>query len=390
MRILIINNTYGFLGGTEKYVRDIKNALKRRGHYVYVVAVEKVGDYNINEENLTFTKELLLDDIGKDIKFILNKTNPDIIFINNFSNAQLIEKLIKIKPVCRFLHDYSPLCLGWSKVIRFTGNICEYPLGPWCIPCALYSHTISYRPKIMLRQIKLKFYEQRVLSKIKNIIVASRYMKECLISNDFEDARIDINPYFINLPDVTDVSYENFILFVGRIWEQKGLQFLIKALAYCDKCINLKIIGDGPYLKTIITQIKNTNLSHRIEILGMLPYEKISEYYKNCLVVVVPSIWPEPFGIVGVESMSFQKPVVAFDVGGIKDWLLNGETGFLVKRGDVRGLADKINFLLNNKTVAVEMGRKGREIVAQKFTEERHVNHLEEIFTKTLDSVNNN
>jgi glycosyltransferase involved in cell wall biosynthesis len=80
--------------------------------------------------------------------------------------------------------------------------------------------------------------------------------------------------------------------------------------------------------------------------------------------------------MVGIEAMSYGRPVVAFNVGGIPEWLEDGATGFLVRPHDTRELASKITYLLEKPFVAREMGRKGRERVRAKFSKEKHVADL--------------
>ena len=100
--------------------------------------------------------------------------------------------------------------------------------------------------------------------------------------------------------------------------------------------------------------------------------------------VVVPSTWPEPFGMVGIEAMAYGKPVIAFDVGGISEWLKDGETGFLVKLRDEVALAETLNLLLGDHSLAIRMGSKGREAVEKRFTPETHVDELLGRFQKEI------
>jgi glycosyltransferase involved in cell wall biosynthesis len=117
---------------------------------------------------------------------------------------------------------------------------------------------------------------------------------------------------------------------------------------------------------------------------GWLNQEKSSVYYHQASAVVIPSVWPEPFGMVGLEAMSYAKPVVAFHVGGIPEWLEDGVTGFLVPPGDVKGMAGKINLLLQNPKTAQEMGFRGREGVKEQFAADRYVAGLMETYHQCI------
>jgi len=95
---------------------------------------------------------------------------------------------------------------------------------------------------------------------------------------------------------------------------------------------------------------------------------------------VVSSVWPEPFGMVGPEAMRYGLPVVGFDAGGIKEWLIDGENGFLVPWMDTSGFAVRIEELLRNKELGRQLGRNGRERVNSVYSASRQVDRLEKIF----------
>jgi len=93
-------------------------------------------------------------------------------------------------------------------------------------------------------------------------------------------------------------------------------------------------------------------------------------------VVVVPSRWPEPFGVVGIEAMAHGRPVVAFGVGGIPDWLADGVGGFIVPPADVATMADRIAAVLAHPTEAEAMALRGRARVLREFSEAAHLAKL--------------
>jgi glycosyltransferase involved in cell wall biosynthesis len=219
-----------------------------------------------------------------------------------------------------------------------------------------------------------------------NLIVASRYMKNCLLQNGFEERKINILPYYCKDYGSRDRHFDDFILFVGRIWLYKGIQFLVRALKDLPKSLKLVIAGDGDYLNDIKSLAADLGLENRIIFLGRVSNDDLEQYYHKCLALAVPSIWAEPFGIIGIEAMASGKPVIAFDVGGISDWLEDNKSGFLVERGNVAGLVEKINILLNNRELAAKMGDCGRKLYEQKYTVEHHIEKLLEIFELIKES----
>jgi len=94
----------------------------------------------------------------------------------------------------------------------------------------------------------------------------------------------------------------------------------------------------------------------------------------------MPSLWPEPFGLVGIEAGASGRPVVASSTGGVGDWLRDGVNGVLVEPGDARALARALNELLADPGRRRELGTAARETVAARFTPERHVAALREAY----------
>jgi glycosyltransferase involved in cell wall biosynthesis len=101
---------------------------------------------------------------------------------------------------------------------------------------------------------------------------------------------------------------------------------------------------------------------------GFVPSGELKNFYQEASLLAVSSVWPEPFGLVGQEAMFYGLPVVGFDAGGIREWLLHGENGFLVRWKDIDGLALRIEQLLRDKDLGRRLGARGRELVSQQQT----------------------
>ena len=214
-------------------------------------------------------------------------------------------------------------------------------------------------------------------------------MTDTLAQSGVPQSRIAIVPPFVpDLPaiEATRSTGTSQVVFVGRVVREKGLQLLVRACKMISAGHRLIIVGDGPYRETIEKQVAEERLTHEVTFLGWTPPAQLSSQYQSAAVVAVPSIWPEPFGLIGPEAMSHCRPVVAFDVGGISDWLEDGQSGFLVRPGDVNGLAQKLELLLTEPTLAQEMGRRGRKIVEHSFGPERHLSGLLGAYHAAVDT----
>jgi glycosyltransferase involved in cell wall biosynthesis len=104
---------------------------------------------------------------------------------------------------------------------------------------------------------------------------------------------------------------------------------------------------------------------------------------KISTLLVLPSI-RDTFGMVLVEAGACERPVIAYDVGGPKEIIVDGENGFLVKPRDIKDLARKIGMILSNKKLAEAMGRIGRQIVERKFTWDKIVSEIESIYLLSM------
>jgi glycosyltransferase involved in cell wall biosynthesis len=103
--------------------------------------------------------------------------------------------------------------------------------------------------------------------------------------------------------------------------------------------------------------------------------------YERAQIVVVPSHWPEPFGLVGIEAMARGRPVVATATGGIPEWLADGETGILVEPGDAGALTRALAGLRGDPGRCARMGERGVAHVAEHFTAERYVEAISRAYS---------
>ena len=178
-----------------------------------------------------------------------------------------------------------------------------------------------------------------------------------------------------------------YVLFVGRMTRQKGLLYLLKAASKLDPDAQLVLCAgdaDTPEMKAelegMVANLKKVR-SNVIWIPEMVSREDAISLYSQAAVFCCPSIY-EPFGIINLEAMACGTPVVASAVGGIKEVVVNGETGYLVdpnlsetfphdpKDADAfaQALADKINVLIRDPALAKKMGQAGRLRVEKKFS----------------------
>lgn len=390
MKILQLDQHYRFSGGTEQYIISIAKRLEELGHEVIMAyGMESPDTYHVHGR-----KEYCIPGIEKIPSFLLKRDSsplkrlteliqrekPDVIHVHNVRNFLVIKKCIELSPTVRFVHDPTLCCFQDWKLLPDLRTICTKRVGIKCFftGCLLHYYDTPWNA------IVKKHREISIHKKLSRVIVASKYMKKLLIQNGLPSEKIMILPYFTNMAPAKDsLSYpsnENIILYVGLIHLVKGVDYLIAALQHVKTDFKAIIIGQGSYLDEYKRFAKELGVEDKIRFMGWIPNDELGYYYQKASLLVVPSIWIEAFGIIGIEAMMHARPVVAFNTGGISDWLENGETGFLVERGDVQSLAEKITLLLENKKLAQKMGENGRYKALQQFQLDTHVSKLIEVY----------
>jgi glycosyltransferase involved in cell wall biosynthesis len=165
---------------------------------------------------------------------------------------------------------------------------------------------------------------------------------------------IDIDKFCVTL-DKKPGSFRKNIFMSGRVTDHtKGFQVLKEA---CEKLWKMR----KDFVVTVTRQESIEKEPSFLRSVGWVSYEKMPSLYEKADICVFPSVWPEPFGRVAVEAMTAGKPVIASRIGGLKDIVVDGKTGFLVKPGDADELAKKIDILLDNPKLRDSMGKNGRE-----------------------------
>jgi glycosyltransferase involved in cell wall biosynthesis len=133
------------------------------------------------------------------------------------------------------------------------------------------------------------------------------------------------------------------------------------------------ICGDGRLLEAMRRLARRCEVEQRVSFRGWLSPEQLAQELADASIVAMPSLWPEPFGLVGIEALAAGRPVIASATGGIEDWLQDGVSGICVKPGDVDGLAQALDELLADPDRQRAMGIAGREAVNARFSPERHL-----------------
>jgi len=198
------------------------------------------------------------------------------------------------------------------------------------------------------------------------------------------------NPYIFSddLKSKHNLSNNKVVLFVGsldRAHYFKGVDILLRAFSNIKTNSVLIIVGDGNLRKDYEHLAKKLSISQRVIFPGNVSNEDLKKYYSLASLLVLPSnSLGEIFGLVLIEAMACGKPVIASRLPGVRTVVDNGINGFLFSPGDVKELADKIDYILTNESEAKKMGSAGRTKVENYYSWIKIGSRLESIYKEVL------
>jgi glycosyltransferase involved in cell wall biosynthesis len=377
MHIAWVHDAALLRGGAERYMHDTAPLLRERG--VRSTLLYDVGLPSSTAMLGAFDGAFPALDLLRQ----LNELQPDVVYAHQISRPAVLETLARSPaPVFRFLHDHRLFCLREHKYTTIGHRTCERTVGLGCYPCLGFVSRGAGALGIRLVSVGMLRREQRRHDAFHGFVVASSYMADHVAAHGFDRARIHVVPLYAEVPDEESppTRERDLLLFVGGLVRGKGLDVLLDALPLSRQAPRLTVVGDGRQAESLRRQAAALVPPSRVTFLGRQPPGVLAEWFRRAACVVVPSRSPETFGLAGLEAMSHGTPVIATDVGGIREWLVPGETGLAVPPNDPRRLAAAIDQLLADPYLGDLMGRRGRTRHRATFLPEHHVDRLLELF----------
>ncbi|MEH1856060.1 MAG: glycosyltransferase family 4 protein [Nostoc sp.] len=331
-------------------------------------------------------------DISDRVLKSLNNVDQSQFKLLHIHSPDLLLELTGECPTVFSVHNHSLYCPSGTKYLAGQKTICDRNfsyLG--CTWGKLVDKCGSRKPLRTLKELQTTHQFLDVLKKIKITFIAnSEYVRQELMKNGVPPEQTVTLHCGISIPKTAtaplslEVHQNHRILFAGRIVSDKGLEWLLKTLIHIDPKIQLDIAGEG-WERPRLEKLANTlGLNKRITWHGWCDADKLNKLYQQCFAVIFPSVWPEPAGLITLESYARYRPVIASAVGGIPEHLRDGETGILVPANDIQKLADAIHELYIDYPKSRYMGEQGHALLMKEFTMAAHVNNLRTIYAKTI------
>jgi len=364
MNILVFNdNLEG--GGAEQYLQAMVDELENRGHNLLRIVFSKKKftdsgivslDYNTGLVQRAFRRYTFDISAYRRIRSAINSFEPDIVHIhNNFNSPLTILLGLRDLPVIKTVHDAGFVSI--SNATQFRESYGTSSLMPLTERC--------FRP---------------ILNRVRSHIIDSFITPSDWVKTEMDDmgyTDVEVVPNFVE--DICPQYNGDFILFVGRLSSAKGLDVLINALAYLDEAPPTKIAGQGPFSEELRRLVDAQDLCNEVTILGYVSRKRLRRLYRNAKVVVVPSRWPETFGLVAAESMAAGTPVIGSNQGALPEIISRGKNGCLFTSGNAKELSERVSQLWRNDTT--QMGKAARNTFETEYQIGQHINKIEDIYS---------
>jgi glycosyltransferase involved in cell wall biosynthesis len=397
MRILIVSPFRCHLGGVERYLEAILPGLLKRGYdlallYRYSVPA---GSERIDPPRSPRAWCLQEQDPAGVLRAVA-EWNPDVVYSHGMVDDSLFieDALLSAYPSILYLHNYDRTCASGRKSHAFPQpQMCTRQFGPACLMLYYPRRCGGIHRGTMLRLFARARRQNEQLHRYAAVLVASRAMYDGLLRHDLPEGKTHLVRYPATDVIAPDQPPERKrltgrILFLGRLTGLKGVDYLVRAVPRAAQIlgrpVTVTIAGEGPESDKL--QDLAARLRASVTFAGWAGWagtrDKTSLIHASDL-LVVPSIWPEPFGLVGIEAGSFGVPAAGYAVGGICDWLTPGENGELARADPpaVEGLAQAIGRALRSPEYYGQLSRGAWE-VARRFTLTSHLDRLDAIFAE--------
>ncbi len=387
MRLLYVHERFGALAGAEANAQITAAELGGRGHAIGILHGPPTGKGE-PAWNATFPHRFALNsgDTAAATREALRAFRPDVVYVHKMADLRVLESLVDSSvPLVRMVHDHDIYCMRSYRYNYFTRRICTRRASPYCVFPCLAAVVRRHGGGLPLRWVSYgdKQREIGLNQKFRRMVVVTTYMRDELLKHGFESRRIEIHAPVPRMGDPnlrSSFSDRNLILYAGQIIRGKGVDVLLEALARVPSRFECVILGDGNHREFCQRLSQRLGLGDRVQFKGFVPQEELKSYYRECTVVALSSLWPEPIATIGLEVMRYALPVVAFDAGGIKDWLLDGHNGFLVPWCDRDAYAARLDQLLTDKPLARQLGENGLKLVSERYDFDGYIRDLEQMF----------
>jgi glycosyltransferase involved in cell wall biosynthesis len=388
MRVLLLHNRYQQPGGEDQVFLAEGDLLEAHGHRVlrYISHNDRVAKMSRPK----LAKATVWNaEVYRELRALIRSERPQVAHFHNtfplISPAAYYAARAEGVPVVQTLHNYRLLCP--NALFFREGRVCEDCLDkvvPWpgiAHACYRGSRTASGAVATMLTT-------HRALGTWKGAvdvyIALSEFARGKFVQGGLHPEKITTKPNFISPDPGAGEGRGRYVLFVGRLSQEKGVDTLLAAWERLREKVSLKIIGDGPLAPKVAGAAQRFR---EVEWLGRQPKDRVLTLMKDAQALVSPSVCYENFPMVIAEAYAVGLPVIASDLGSMSSLISHGRTGLHFRPGDPEDLAARVEWASTHPTELRRMREEARAEFEAKYTATRNYRSLIEIYRTAAERV---
>lgn len=381
-RILMLHNAYQTRGGEDESADDECRVLREAGHHVTFLNAHNDTIASRRDMVRTALSSVWSRDWKRRVTRILEEEQFDVLHVQNFfpqiSPSVYVAAQKAGVPVVQAVRNYRLACPA-ATLLR-NGSLCTDCVGRVAkLPavrhrCYRASRAASATVAATTGVHKIIGTWQR---QVDQYLAVSQYVADVLEDEGFAKEKITVKPcfaYHLASSHTGKTADRRDALFVGRLSPEKGVPLLLEAwrqLAPTDTKLN--IIGEGTL---------PSNLPENVKVLGKKTPEEVQRAMSQSAFVVMPGLWPEPFGRVAVEAFSQGTPVIATGIGGVADIVEDGVTGALFEPGDLNALTRHLADFIAKPQMRLGFGKAAHHSYHSRYSPANNLKRLEDIYTQ--------
>lgn len=390
MKILIVHNSYQQEGGEDIVQNNEAELLSSNGHTVNVLTVSNnVIEGRWSKLQTAFQTTYSLQGKKRVAQAILTH-KPDVVHVHNFFpllSPSIFEACQEAAvPSILTLHNFRILCAG-ALLLR-EGKICEDCINGTPFSAVLHGCYRGSRLGTLAVARMINFHMRKGTweKHVDRFIALTEFGKNKFIEAGLPAKKICVKPNFSVAPSTHNHGAQKKLkggLYIGRLSKEKGIHTMLEAWAMSD--LPLRIIGDGPLREDVISsKLKNQNF------MGRQGHSVISKELSTTPYLIFPSEWYETFGLTIIEAFSHAVPVIASRIGVMAEIVKDGVTGLHFTPGNADDLHAKVHWANEHPNQMLEMGRNARREYEDKYTPEKNLSQILDIYREAIESTDKN
>ncbi len=388
MRILLVHNRYQQPGGEDGVVRSEAEILRRHLHKVAHYEADNDGIEGPLDSLKTAFRCLWSPAAQHSFCKSLRDFEPDLVHVHNF--FPLISPAVHHAahnrgiPVVQTLHNYRLLCPA-STLLR-DGLVCEsctrerYPVSAVRHACYRKSRAATAAVANMLVLHRAMGTWTKTVTRF---IALTEFARRKFVSSGIPEDRISVKPNFLDGDPGPGRGDGDYVLFVGRLSDEKGIGCLLQAWKALRPKLRLVIVGDGPLAPMVMDYASN---DRTVQWLGFLDRSEILDLMGRAFALVFPSVWFEAFPLVLAEALAKGLPVIASNLGSMAEIITHRKTGLLFAPGSPLDLASALQWAVDHRSEIHAMRENARLEFESKYTADTNYRLLMNIYEAALST----